>query len=156
MQGRIKLVIAAVVALGFVLWLRHYFSDEAAIARMFAAAADNVANERILGVAGNVARTYSDPYGQSYESFLGGVKTMFDRYDDLSLPHDLERVSVSGATAQVELSFRLKGSDGGDHRLLLGEALTPARATVEVRKVGSDWKIERVIEVDIPNAPPPG
>jgi len=149
------LAIALVAGAGG-LWLRAYLSDEAVIRRMIKSAARAVEEKRLLGVATRISRRYSDPYGQSYESFLGALNDLFTTYPILRVPHRVRSVSVSGQTAVVELSFRLYGGEEpADLGCLIGTTTTPATATLLVRQEPGGWQIERVEDLDIPNAPPP-
>ena len=75
--GRLRALIAVLVALAALLWLRHHFSPEARLARSLQDLARAAEEEKLLAVAQHISRRYSDERGLTYESFLGGVADLF-------------------------------------------------------------------------------
>jgi hypothetical protein len=84
----VPLVLVVVVVVGG-LWLRRYFSPAEVVKRSTLAVFADFENESILPVMAKISRSYSDPWGQSYESVAGNLRELMETYDDLRVDVEL-------------------------------------------------------------------
>jgi hypothetical protein len=154
-RRRVLVAMALVAAVAAVAWLRHHYSDEARIGRLFRDGARAVAEERLLGVAAKLKRSYTDPWGFSYESLLGTLGDLFSSHEQIDVDHRLESVSVSGDTAVAVLSLSLRATAGGSRQVLLGGD-EPVQAVVELERDRGSWLIARTTELSVTRPDAPG
>jgi hypothetical protein len=145
---RLGLLLGAILILAL-LGLR-YFSDEAAIRRRLASAAESFEGERILGLASVVSRTYHDENDLDFERLLGMAHEAFRSYDDMRVSLSVDDVQVVDDTATASLAVRITGSHEGQRGNILGSLTDPARALVRLRKERGDWMLTGAEQIRLP------
>lgn len=145
-------IVAAVIAVLVVITVRQYFAPEQVMVRQLEDAAEAVGTGSILGALAPFSRRYSDPYGQTYETFAGYVKLVGDSYDEVDLDVDVESLEVDGDRATMEVDFLLTGTFEGRRGAILGNRLDRARAILEWRDEAQGWRIVSADDIRAPQA----
>lgn len=151
MDRRQKVIVVLVVAVGgAVLWARHYFAPEQVVTRKVAATAAALEKEAILGVMSRISRSYSDPWGGSYESLAGAAQQMVDEYEDLDFGFDVVSAESGDGWVRLWLRFTLAGTSTAGREAILGSLGDPCSATVVWHKEPPGWRLTDTEELDIP------
>lgn len=141
--------LAIVVAVVFV-GLRHYFSPGEVVKRKLVATIDAFEEERLLAVMSGVSRSYSDPWGFSYETFGGYLNEAMETYENLDVDYVLTKPDVSGEEVRIGIEFVLWGRYEGTRGYIIGSISEPCTATVLWRKETPGWRFVSTEELDIP------
>jgi hypothetical protein len=141
-------LLGAAVALGA--WLVRYFSAEQVIRRQIADAVESFENERLLGVATVLSRSYHDPWGLSYETVLGHVQEVMDTFSELQVDLEPPIVEVDGEQARVSLRFVVWGTADGERGYVVGSSSDPVTTTELWRKEPPGWRMVTTETLDIP------
>ena len=144
----VPVVLAIVVLVGF-LWIRHCFSPAEVVKRSTLAMIADFESESILGVMSKVSRSYSDPWGQSYESVAGHLREIMESYDDLRVDVELFEPEVGEGEVHLPLSFVLSGTIEGSQGYVLGSLADPCTATLLWRKEQPGWRFASTVRLDI-------
>jgi hypothetical protein len=145
----VPLVLVVVVVVGG-LWIRHYFSPAEVVKRSTLAVIADFESERILAVMAKISRSYSDPWGQSYESVAGNLRELMETYDDLRVDVELFEPEVGEGEVYLPLSFVLSGRVDQSQGYVLGSLADPCTATLLWRDEQSGWKLASTEKLDIP------
>ena len=143
-------VVALIVVVAGGLGLRHYLSTEQVIRRQLFEAVESFKNERILGVMAKVSRSYTDPWGGSYEGLGAQLQSIMEAYDALTVDLDVQSVEVGESEARTALTFVVGGRTEVGRGDILGSALEPCRATLRWLKEPPGWRLVETEELDIP------
>ncbi len=145
-------IVTAVIVVLVAVTVRQYLAPEHVMVRQLEDAAEAVENGSILGALEPFSRSYSDPYGQTYETLAGYVKLVGDSYDEVDLDVDVESVEVVGKRATMTIDFLMTGTFEGRRGAILGNRLDRARATLEWRDEPQGWRIVSADEIRAPQA----
>lgn len=151
-MGRKQLlpVVGLLVVVAGGLGLRHYLSTEQVIRRQLFEAVESFKNERILGVMARVSRSYTDPWGGSYEVLGARLESLMDAYDALTVDVDVQGVELGEGEARMALAFVVGGRTEVGRGDILGSELEPCRATLRWLEEPSGWRLVETEELDIP------
>ncbi len=101
-----------------------------------------VEEKNIRGVTGYIAKNYSDPQGNNFETLRGMLLGYFFRYPKISGYITHLDISVNGASAKATLKAILTSSQKtGSVTDVVPEQLGVYRFDVEFNKGSGDWKI---------------
>jgi hypothetical protein len=149
-RKQLILVLLLVAGVAAALWLRAWLSPGQVVRRQLAEAVDSVENERILGVMSKISRTYSDQWGNSYESIGGHLQSLMDAYDRLDVDLDVTAVEVGDDEVRLGTRFIVTGDSDGSREAVLGTGVEPCRATLLWRREQPGWRLVETEELDIP------
>ena len=147
---RTTLIILGVLAVVGTISLRHYFSAGEVVKRKFIATIEAFEEERLLAVMSGVSRSYSDPWGLSYETFGGSLHEAMETYENLDVDYVLTKPIVSGEEVRIGIEFVLWGRYEGTRGYIIGSFSQPCTATVVWRKETPGWRLTSTPELDIP------
>lgn len=150
MSKRTLMVVLAVAVVALGLWLRHYFSPGEVVKRRFLGVVAAFEEERLLGVMASISRSYTDPWGQSYEGLAGRIQEVQETYDALQLNHELSEPRVGEYEVRLTFHFVLWGTFEGNRGYILGSLSDPCTATLLWRKEPQGWRLAATEELDIP------
>jgi len=142
--------VLVLVAVGGVLFVRHYFSPGEVVKRRLHAMIDAFEEERLLAVMSGIARSYSDQWGLTYESIGGHLHQTMDTYDDLRVDLELDPPVIDGLEVRIHIEFVLWGSYEGTRGYVVGSLSDPCTATLLWREETPGWRFASTLELDIP------
>jgi hypothetical protein len=149
-RRQLTLVVALAAAVAGALWLRHYLSPAQVVRRQLAEAVAAFENEKLLGVMPKISRSYSDPWGGSYEALGGHLQSVMDAWDDLAVDLEVTAAEVGEGEVRLAIVFVVGGSDSGRREAILGTAVDPCRATLLWVEEQPGWRLRATEELDIP------
>lgn len=149
-RRQLVLVVLVVAGVAAALWLRAWLSPGQAVRRQLAEAVAAVESERILGVMSKISRSYSDRWGNSYESVGGHVQGLMDAFDGLDVDLDVTGADVGEGEVRLGVRFVVTGSVEGEREAVLGTSAEPCRATLLWQKEQAGWRLAETEELDIP------
>ena len=147
---RTALIVAATVLVAAGLWLRHYFSPGEVVKRKVRAVVEAFEEERLLGAMALVSRSYSDQWGNSYESAAGYLRQLMDACDDFDVESVFGGVDAAPDTVRVGLEFVVSGRCEQTSGLVFGSPLEPCAAVLVWQKETPGWRLATIAELDIP------
>jgi len=143
----VALVLFAAVA---VVSFRHYFSPGEVVRRKLISTIEAFEEERLLAVMSGVSRSYSDPFGFSYETIGGYLNEAMATYENLDVDYVLGKPAVSDEEVRIAIEFVLWGRYQGTRGYVIGSISDPCTATVLWRKETPGWRFASTPELDIP------
>lgn len=149
-RRNLGLVIVLVAVVAGALWARHYFSPAQAVRRQLAEAVAAFENGKLLGVMPKISRSYSDPWGGSYEALGGHLQSVIDAWDDLAVDLEVGAAEVGEGEVRLAIVIVVGGRDGGRREAILGTTADPCRATLLWVKEQPGWRLRATEELDIP------
>ena len=150
MSRRTALIGLAILAVVGFISLRHYFSPGEVVKRKFIATIEAFEEERLLALMSGFSRSYSDPWGLSYETFGGYLSEVMEMYEILDVDYVLTKPIVSGDEVRIGLEFILWGRYEGTRGYIFGSISDPCTATVLWRKETPGWRFTSTEVLDIP------
>jgi len=150
MSKRTALIAMAIALAVVFVSLRHYFSPGEVVKRKLLATIDAFEEERLLAVMSGVSRSYSDPWGLSYESLGGYLKETMETYDDLNVDYVLAKPEMGEGEVSIDIEFVLWGRFEGTKGYVIGSISDPCTATVLWREETPGWRFASTPELDIP------
>jgi len=149
-RNHIKIAVAAVLAIVLVIGVRHYFSPGEVVRRKLVATIEAFEEERLLAVMSGISRSYSDPWGFSYETLGGYLGESMETYDDLDVDSLIGKPVVGEGEVRIDIEFILWGRYEGTKGYILGSITDPCTATLLWRKETPGWRFTSTLELDIP------
>ena len=146
----VKIAVVAILAIVGVIAVRHYFSPGEVVKRKLLATIDAFEEERLLAAMSGISRSYSDPWGLSYESLGGYLKETMETYDELNFDYVLAKPEVGEGEVRIDIEFVLWGRYEGTKGYVIGSITDPCSATVLWREETPGWRFASTPELDIP------
>ena len=146
----VKVGVIAVFAIVLVIAVRHYFSPGEVVRRKLIATVEAFEEERLLAVMSGVSRSYSDPWGFTYETLAGYLGETMDTYDDLDLDSLIGKPVVGEGEVRIDIEFILWGRYEGSKGYIVGSITDPCTATLLWRKEAAGWRFASTEALDIP------
>jgi hypothetical protein len=146
----IKIVVSAVVAIGVVIGVRHYFSPGEVVKRKVIGTIEAFEEERLLAVMSGISRSYSDPWGFDYETLAGYLNVTMETYEDLDVDSLIGKPMVGEDGVRIDIEFILWGRYEGTKGYVVGSITDPCHATLLWRKETPGWRFASTLELDIP------
>lgn len=143
----VALVLFAAVA---VVSFRHYFSPGEVVRRKLISTIEAFEEERLLAVMSGVSRSYSDPFGFSYETIGGYLNEAMETYENLDVDYVLGKPDVSREEVRIAIEFVLWGRYQGTRGYVVGSISDPCTATLLWRKETPGWRLASTLDLDIP------
>ncbi len=151
MSGRVVTYgIVAILAIVVVISVRHYFSPGEVVRRRLIATIEAFEEERMLAVMSGISRSYSDPWGLSYETLAGYLNETMETYDDLDVDSLISKPVVGVGEVRIDIQFVVWGRYEGTKGYVIGSITDPCTATVLWRKETPGWRLASTEELDIP------
>lgn len=120
----------------------HKEDEKEKVRKVITAVQKAVEEKNIRGVTGHIAKNYSDPQGNNFETLRGMLLGYFFRYPKISGYITHLDISVNGASAKATLKAILtSGQKTGSVTDIVPEQLGVYRFDVEFNKASGDWKI---------------
>ena len=149
-RNHIKIAVAAILAIVLVIGVRHYFSPGEVVKRKLVATIEAFEEERLLAVMSGISRSYSDPWGFSYETLGGYLGESMETYDDLDVDSLIGKPEVGEGEVRIDIEFILWGRYEGTKGYIVGSLTDPCSATLLWRKETPGWRFASTLELDIP------
>jgi len=146
----VKIAVVAILAIVGVIAVRHYFSPGEVVKRKLVGTIDAFEEERLLAAMSGISRSYSDPWGLSYESLGGYLKETMETYDELNFDYVLAKPEVGEGEVRIDIEFVLWGRYAGTKGYVIGSITEPCSATVLWREETPGWRFASTPELDIP------
>jgi hypothetical protein len=151
MSGRaVKYGIVAILAIVVMISVRHYFSPGEVVKRRLIATIEAFEEERMLAVMSGISRSYSDPWGLSYETLAGYLNESMETYDDLDVDSLISKPVVGEGEVRIDIRFVVWGRYEGTKGYVVGSITDPCTATLLWRKETPGWRLASTEELDIP------
>jgi len=150
MSKHVRLVVAAVVLVAVIISVRHYFSPGEVVRRKLVATIEAFEEERLLAVMSGISRSYSDPWGFSYETLGGYLSETMETYDGLDVDSLIGKPVVGEGEVRIDIEFILWGRYEGTKGYIVGSITDPCTATLLWRKETPGWRFTSTLELDIP------
>jgi hypothetical protein len=151
MSGRaVKYGIVAILAIVVMISVRHYFSPGEVVKRRLIATIEAFEEERMLAVMSGISRSYSDPWGLSYETLAGYLNETMETYDDLDVDSLISKPVVGEGEVRIDIRFVVWGRYEGTKGYVVGSITDPCTATLLWRKETPGWRLASTEELDIP------
>jgi hypothetical protein len=151
MSGRaVKYGIVAILAIVVMISVRHYFSPGEVVKRRLIATIEAFEEERMLAVMSGISRSYSDPWGLSYETLAGYLNETMETYDDLDVDSLISKPVVGVGDVRIDIQFVVWGRYEGTKGYVVGSITDPCTATLLWRKETPGWRLASTEELDIP------
>ena len=151
MSGRVvRYGIFAILAIVVVISVRHYFSPGEVVKRRLIATIEAFEEERMLAVMSGISRSYSDPWGLTYETLAGYLNETMETYDDLDVDSLISKPVVGVGDVRIDIQFVVWGRYEGTKGYVVGSITDPCTATLLWRKETPGWRLASTEELDIP------
>jgi hypothetical protein len=151
MSGRVvRYGIFAILAIVVVISVRHYFSPGEVVKRRLIATIEAFEEERMLAVMSGISRSYSDPWGLTYETLAGYLNETMETYDDLDVDSLISKPVVGVGDVRIDIQFVVWGRYEGTKGYVVGSITDPCTATLLWRKETPGWRLASIEELDIP------
>ena len=151
MSGRaVKYGIVAILAIVVMISVRHYFSPGEVVKRRLIATIEAFEEERMLAVMSGISRSYSDPWGLSYETLAGYLNETMETYDDLDVDSLISKPVVGEGEVRIDIRFVVWGRYEGTKGYVVGSITDACTATLLWRKETPGWRLASTEELDIP------
>lgn len=146
----IKVLAAAAIAIAIVIAVRHYFSPGEVVKRRLIATIEAFEEERMLAVMSGISRSYSDPWGFTYETLGAYFNESIETYEALDLDYVVAEPVVSGDEVRLGIEFVLWGRYEGTRGYVVGSISDPCTATLVWREETPGWRLSSTAQLDIP------
>lgn len=147
---RLTTAVLIIIALVAAAWAKRYFSPEQVVRRQLLAAVEAFESEQLLGVISVVSRSYTDLWGQSYESIAGNIGEVMATYADLHVDLDIKEIDRVGEAVRIRLEFVVSGNEGDASGYVVGSLTDPCDATILWREEPQGWRLFTTEQLDIP------
>lgn len=148
--ARATLVVSVVVIVAGGLWLRSYFSPGKIVTRKVLATVEAIEEERLLGVMAAVSRSYSDQWGNTYESVGGHLNQLMETFEDIDVDLVMGGVEATTDEVRIGLEFVVTARYDGARESVFGSGAQPCAAVLVWRKDAPGWRLASTADLDIP------